>query len=665
MKNFINTELAARLEGISQSAIIKRIQRNKYPAWAVRRSARPGGGYQYELCEEALSAKSLEQSELPTTNYQQPTNRKRRADAGNTTADENLILRCAAHIMKIKASSPNKLKRNFGFKEAYDKIFIPASIEKGAKLISYQQFINLTKKFVDKEIQVLNNIGSTKFRQSKTLKLRHDYSIYEPMEFIQNDHTQFDVLCIHDKKIIRPWASFHFSVGDRVLSYPTIVERPDSYSLADDLVNFVNRYGLSRRPVRYYSDNGKAQKSRVMTRANEIVDLDLKPYDLEHNHLQLMNLMSFGYQSEKGLIENLGMVEQHAEARMPHQKIIERHFGIGGTMEWFKDRVEYTGRKYEEKPERLSAVIKSGNIWHSDEMIDYVMGKVDEYNNRTHQGIKNERKGMFAVPHTYDLDIEYFQTNARVLTAFKGVIPASMNDVYRIFNDPGFAKDLGTNIYSPMWVRKLHEICGWVSRALPDRQTLAMLAMKAEERTVHHYGININGGLYINIKLQPYIGKRVAVRYSASNIVRIREESGKEKLFIKEVYVFEKHRTVKNGEERFDERFICIAEPHPFTVKGVVPAGRTKVFLSERNKNYKEITSAAKITTQFAESKKTESAQATNIIQIGFRESAARVMHEAIEEKKIQKQTEALQEEMLLNELSEIYGTNLKKSSEG
>lgn len=663
MKNFINTELAARLEGISQAAILKRIKRNKYPEWAVRKTPRPGGGYQYEICEEIFNVKCSVKNDQCQEEIT-PT-RKRRADAGTTTADEKLILRCAAYINNVKASSPNRLKRNFGYREAYDKIFVPVSIEQDTKIVTYHQFINLTRKFVDKELQMLNNIGPTKFRQSKTLKLRHDYSVYEPMEFIQNDHTQFDVLCVHDKKIIRPWASFHFSVGDRVLSYPTIVERPDSYSLADDLTNFVNRYGLSQRPVRYYSDNGKAQKSRVMTRANEIVDLVLKPFDLEGNHIQLMKLMNMGFASDKGLIENLGMVEEHAEARMPHQKIIERSFGIGGTMEWFKDRPEYTGRKYEEKPETLSSIIKSGNIWQSDELVEYVMDKVDEYNNRTHQGIKSERKGRFAVPHTYDLDLEYFQTNARALTAFKGIIPASMADVYRIFNDPEFAKDLGTNIYSPIWIRRIHEICGWTSRALPDKQTLAMYAMKAEDRTVHHYGININGALYIDIKLQPYIGKRVAVRYSASNIVRITEESGKEKLFIKEVYVFEKQRTIKNGEERFDERFICIAEPHPATVKGVVPTGRTKVFLSERNKNYKELSSAAKITTQFAEGKKTESAQETKIIQIGFREHAARVMNDAIEEKKIRKQTEALQEELFIDELSEIYGTNYKKPSEG
>src|SRR5690606_26166895 len=137
--------------------------------------------------------------------------RKKRKDAGETNADKDLLFRCAAYINKLRCSSDKRLKRSYGYKEAYEKIFKPESIIQlnNQPIISYRQFINLTKPFVDKEIQYLTNYGGTKYRQQRMLRHHHDYSIYEPMEFLQQDHSQGDVICVHDGKIIRPWFSFH------------------------------------------------------------------------------------------------------------------------------------------------------------------------------------------------------------------------------------------------------------------------------------------------------------------------------------------------------------------------------------------------------------------------------------------------------------------------
>jgi len=657
MKSFdiwLTTDRAARLEGYSERTIQRRIKSGYYSKALTRKKSKPNGGYYYEIHISALSeaAQSLVISNLsPVDNKKEVApNRKPRADKGTSKVPAHIIYRAAAIITMAKTSSPNKLKKGFGYKEGY-RFFLDICKEEKVKPVSYRRFIDLTKPFVDTEIQKYNNKGGIKFRNDHEMVLRHDYSIYEPMQFIQNDHSQFDVLCMHEGKIIRPWAAFHNSVGDRILSYPTIVERPDSFSLADNLSNFVLKYGLSQKPVIYKSDHGKAMKSRLMTK-NEVKEIELKPFKLEEQHELVMKLMGIGLSHEKGLIQNLGLVETHSTVRLPRTKLIERQFGIGGTMEWFKDRTEYTGRKYEEKPERLEKLVKSRAIWTSEEMVDYVIAKVDELNRRAHAGIKSECSGKFAVPHTLNLDLKYFQESELVNKAFAGYIPQSMADVYRILNDAEWSKkQLGCELYSPLWRRKVFELCGWQSRALPSRETLAMLSMKAEIRTVHKYGILINNNAYINLKLQHYIGQKVVIRYSPDNLIKIREQSGKEVIFIKEIAVFELAK----------EKFICIAEPHPRTITGIHAEGYARTFIKARAEQNKEIIKAKKITSRIAEDNENITHRPTQIIQLNTaREIAAKEMKVVKQQAAEQKKAEKALKESFEKELSEIYGTPIK-----
>lgn len=585
--------------------------------------------------------------------------RKKRSDAGSTGIDNDLLVISAARITAAKVSSPKQMKKNFGYSKVYNEYFIEAAKAKGLKVCSYRQFITLCSKLVDKDVQLRNNLGDVRYKNQMQMTLHHDYSVYEPMQFIQSDHTQFDCVCLHNGKVLRPWAAFHNSLGDRILAYPTVTERPDSYSLADNLVNFVFKYGLSDLPVTYKTDNGKAMLSRLMTK-NGVIEEEYKGYNIEARHLQAIKMMGLGVASDKGVLQNLGAIETHSLARQPRTKQIERQFGIGGNMDYFIERKEYTGRKYEEKPEQLEKLIKSGNIWTSDEMIDFVINKIDVYNNRTHQAIQKEAAGKFAIPHLYKLDLEYFQSNVRFLELTLGHIPDSMEDVYRIFNDAAFAKDqLQTNIYSPIWRRRIFELCGWQSRAIPCKEELAMLVMKSDERTVHSYGININKLQYINYDLHSYIGKKVIIRYSPSNIIRIKEQSGKEKLFIKEVYVFVKER--ERGKDV--EKFIAIAEPHPATVSGIQMEGYAKTFISARSDQFKETSLAKKIITSFSNERETEKENVFSapVLQLNpFKDIAAKKMAEAIKTKEEKVITKEKENALLEKEMSEITGETYK-----
>lgn len=654
---YLTAEAAARLEGISGRGLTKRIQRGQYPEWAIKKVSREVGGYYYTICLDALSAEAQSFYSQTPAEVAAPEEikkeRKRRADAGKTKADENLIMRCAAKINMTRKASQN-FERNYGYKEVYNNTFIPASKEAGTPVISYRQFINLTTPFIDKTLQQFNNLGESKWKSQKQMVLTNDYSVYEPMQFLLNDHTQADVVCVHNGRLLRPWCAFHLSAGDRMLSYPTVVERPDSYSLADNLANFVYRYGLSNKETLYKSDNGKAQKGKLMTKEGRFEDVTYEAFDIEEKHMLALRRMGLAAYSEQGMIQNLGMIEAETGSYLGRAKVIERNFGIGGTMEWFKDRPEYTGRNYTEKPEGLEKVIKKGIVWNSEEMIDYMISRVDVYNNRKHEGIKKERKGMFAIPHTYGLDLEFFQTNAKILQAFKGLIPDSISEVHRIFNDPLFAKDeLHTELYSPMWCRKVHELCGWQSRAIPSKESLAMLIMPFEERTVHPYGINIRNHTYISFKLQNLIGQKVICRYSPSNIIRIKELSGKERLFIEEIYVFKK---VNNG-GRITEEFVCIAEPHHDTVTGLKPEGYAKAFLNERHGQLRELKTAAKITSRIAAQAETEQAVGTPVIQLNsFREEAAKQLTAARAVKKEQQEVDKIKDEEFAEKASLIYG---------
>lgn len=623
LDQFISVAAAAKIEGISEDGIIKRIRRGKYSEHLIEKTARESGGYEYQLHATLFCFDSAQHDDQQNDVMEK--RRKKRSDAGTTSVDDKLIFRAAAIVNAAKVSSYGRLEKNFGFKEGYDK-FVEMCEAEGKPTIGYRRFIDIVKPLIDKEVQKKINLGPVKYRNKEEMVLRHDYSGYEPMQHLQNDHSQYDCVCIHNGRIIRPWASEHISAGDRIRHYPTITERPDSYSLADNLGNFILKYGLSSKPTIYKSDNGKQQRSRLMSK-NEVKEITLPPFDIKEHHLKVMQLMHVGMTHEKGIIQNTGMIESHSTVKLARAKMIERSFGIGGNMEWFKDRPEYTGRKYEERPERLAKEIKLGNIWHSDEMVDFVINKIDHYNNRTHQGIKDECKGVYAVPHIYNLDIDYFQNSMKVLRAVDGIIPQRMSEVYRIFNDPEFAKDaLKTEIYSPMWRRQIFELCGWQSRAIPPRSTLSMLAMGYEIRTVHNYGIAIHNKEYINYSgLKPIIGTKVIVRWFAEDLIRITEQSGKKKLFIKELYVFKMDKT---------EEFICIAEPHPRTVTALVPTGYAKTFLSIRKRNEAETTTAAKITTEFAEGREAVVERKNNIIVMSTpRDVAARKLKKAKEVK--------------------------------
>lgn len=648
---FITLEEAAKLSGINYNTLRSRLQRGKYPEWAVKKQSRPTGGFEYLIVKELVLCQDVTapaSTEIP----QELKERKERKDKFSTSVNHQLLFDAAAVVTTAKASSPGRLKKGFGYKQGY-RWLTQKCEELNEKVVTYRRFIDLVKPLVDKQAQELNNLGVIRFKNKKQLFLNHDYSVYEPMQFLQNDHTQFDCMCLHDGKVIRPWAAFHVSLGDRVLSYPTIVERPDSYSLADNIVQMVMRYGLSNREVMYKSDHGKAQKSRLMTR-NGFEDVQYKGFDLEERHHHAIKLLGLGSYFDKGLIQNLGMIETHSLPRQPWTKLVERQFGIGGTMEWFVERKEYTGRKYEEKPEQLEKWIKNKWLWTSEEMIDYVIEKVDCYNNSRHSAIEKESSGKWAVPVSYDLDIEYFQNNAKFLQLNGGAIVQDMSEVYNILNDKDFAKkELKTEIYSPLWRRRVYELCGWVSRPVPNKETLAMLTMNAVERVAHNYGINLNGLLYINYDLIPHTGKKLIIRYSPSNITRIKEQSGKERLFISEIYVFER---TKQG-----EKFLGIATPHPRVVHGLAPVGYAKTFLSIRNEHMKQTQTTLRIA-QEAINKVADEKEKTftpEIIELkSFREQAATKMSKAIEQKK-EAEAKKVDEQTEIEQLyKKYYGEN-------
>ena len=518
MREWLDTVTVAKLEEMkSADSINKRISRGYYNDLLIRKESRPTGGYYYMLHVSALSdraRKVLEEETHPSVPSQEgmlsefnfETGRKMRSDAGKTQTDEQLIFLSAAQISLKRKSSHDSLNngRLYGVKKVYNKYYLPKCKEKNAKPVSYRQFLNLVKPFVDVQIQKRVTLGSTAYEVKHELKHHHDYSIYEPMQFIQNDHSQYDVVCKLRSTVVRPWAGEHISMGDRVRAYPSLDTRPTSYTLAESLTNFILMFGLSRKGIIYDSDNGKQQKSRQMTWTDGHLDFEdtpLSPFNLEQKHIEAMKLIGIGTYSEKGLIQNLGMTETHPIARHPHEKAIERAFGIGGNMEWFVERPEYTGRKYQEKPEQLEKLIRSKMVWTAEEMIEFVIKEIDEYNHTMHQGIKSEASGKWAVPHTMDLNLEYFQTNERVLKLFRGYVPDSMNDVYRLLNDADWSKRiLDTEPYSPLWRRRVFELCGWVSRALPAKETLAMLTMKTRNGvSVHPTGIVINKMWYIAI----------------------------------------------------------------------------------------------------------------------------------------------------------------------
>lgn len=207
------------------------------------------------------------------------------------------------------------------------------------------------------------------------LPILRDRTTLQPMELICGDHHQFDVIVMWpDGQMVRPWLSAWIDVRTGLWLGLTVCKSPDAKSIADSLYATIKRLGV---PQNVYIDNGKAYRAKILRgekfEGDEIGRIDLEP--------QVQNTLAA---LQQGLYGDSRQV--HALPFNARAKIVERYFGIGGFSDWCKTLPGYTGRRYDNMPDKTRKLVKARRVMHLSDFLFAFMKEVKRMNMRPSRG---------------------------------------------------------------------------------------------------------------------------------------------------------------------------------------------------------------------------------------------------------------------------------------
>ena len=492
--------------------------------------------------------------------------RRERSDAAMPRNFDSALLNVAA----LDISSSRKT-----MKQSYDDLSKGARAD-GKKWGSYGAFCRQVKPLIDSQMKRFAELGERKWRGVFEHTTRMDWSVFKPQELLANDHAELDLDFIdYDGKIRRLWGAFWESLGDRVSSYPTLVEQPNSWSIADALRTNIMMFG---KPSMALLDNGKPMKAKLLTGGKSDKELN---FDLDESHKDALKVFGIEWMW-KGMFENLDMKVTRSERFIPRSKPIERSFGRGRLADWFRAMPGYTGNNWVNKPGTHDDEVKRRRgLLHRDEVETFLHEKIDEYNRTAHRGIEKETQRDAGIPPA--LDVDYFRQD-RIVSELKGFYPESLADVRTLLTTDDFAKsEWKVEVFSPFWRRRVWQLCGWNAVEMPA-STLSMLAMNYDERVVTTGGISIWSNLYWAAEMRKLIGEKVFIRWSGADVRKYLNDAGKTKYMLEAVYVFD-----RSG------KFICAAEPVLEMVRAQYSYTRMQEHLEENSHYRREMKEQIKL----------------------------------------------------------------------
>ncbi len=130
---------------------------------------------------------------------------------------------------------------------------------------SYKTIERYLQNTIPKQIEVLGREGDKAYKDKFDKFIFRDWDSYEPRDVYFGDHHQFDLFVNHRGKLIRPWLTAWFDGRTRACTGWVIVEKPDSESIQYSLRDAIMEKKGSPfwgKPVTVYIDNGKDYRSK-------------------------------------------------------------------------------------------------------------------------------------------------------------------------------------------------------------------------------------------------------------------------------------------------------------------------------------------------------------------------------------------------------------------
>ncbi len=233
-----------------------------------------------------------------------------------------------------------------------------------------------------KGVVVKQRFGEEAFTNEAQSYIERDYSVLRSNEIWVGDHHQFDVICRHGEKLLRPWLTGWMDVRSRKLVGWKIFEHdPNSDTVLSALRMGCLAEGV---PETAMIDNGKDYDSYALNGRTK-----KDRWQIRRGKLQLDPVHAGGVFAALGI---------HAHFVLPYHgqsKPIERFFGTveQATPVW----ATYCGRSTAHKPEDLQLQLERGNAPQLSDFIDWFKGWVETYHNTVHLGDAMDGKTPAAV----------------------------------------------------------------------------------------------------------------------------------------------------------------------------------------------------------------------------------------------------------------------------
>jgi hypothetical protein len=303
-----------------------------------------------------------------------------------------------------------------------------------------------------------------------------DYRDFQALQVLCGDHSERDItVSLPDGSLIRPWLTIWYDLRTGLIWGWHLSKVPSSYmaglAYADGIRNF-GAQPLSRPANNFYSylytDRGRDYRSH---------NWDGKVIAVHKQAMRLDGAIEWlRVQRRVGIIDDLNLKHLLARARNPKEKPVERVHKV--ISEWERNTFdEYCGRDAKSKPDRWREMYEQHKRFEKGHLASSPFISFDEYRERLAAWIADYNSSVHERPTL------------------------------------GSARVVPLEEYKRLYTTR-YEI---------SLDTLAILLMKAEKRTVQKNGVNcfLKHWYYYHEDMSMYKGKEVEIRYSDGDYSRI------------------------------------------------------------------------------------------------------------------------------------------------
>ncbi len=244
---------------------------------------------------------------------------------------------------------------------------------------------------------ILAREGAHAWRAKAEPKIHRDFSDLVVGEIWVGDHREFDVFVrFSDEpgaKIARPWLTAWVDLRSRACIGWHVGVVPNSDTIALALRAGILCFGVPRE---LYTDNGKDYRCHYLN-GHSTVSKAVRFSDAMQAALQ------------PGVLSHLGIASRNCTPYTPWAKPIESWFGHTFP-EWEYTLPGWCGRDAKQRPEKLAAEIKRGELLTLEEFTSRVAKRITQVNRQEHSALKATPLSLWEgvtkeIPDTRALDL--------------------------------------------------------------------------------------------------------------------------------------------------------------------------------------------------------------------------------------------------------------------